>query len=422
MAPTEPAHAAPALTEPVSTEPASVEPAPGELMPAVIPDGWQVYTNREGFAISYPPSWTAQREPDANDGALRTQALRGPEGEVYLSWGTGFGGACPSGYSDVQVAEGTVQACYTKNADGRESWTQMNRELPATSFSARALTQDGQAASHDLVLQILSTLTFAGAEAAPGLQPPASEVCNGMAQALMQAIMTEVTQAGEPVEITDPVTMATGTACRAMSTGTGLDFAGPDVPMQALAAVLTAGGWEEDIKLQAGGPTGMGTGFRSRDIVCLAAAVWQPDPSANCPQDQPVSACKVTPEQQLYTVTLDCAQAVATPGAVGLPNPASQNCVAQGGTLRIEERGDLGQFGVCYFEDNRQCEEWALLRGECPVGGVKVTGYTTEAARFCAISGGEYDQDGGCAFKNGVKCDAEAFYAGTCSPNGATGG
>ncbi|MEZ4583733.1 MAG: hypothetical protein R3A10_19215 [Caldilineaceae bacterium] len=37
-----------------------------------------------------------------------------------------------------------------------------------------------------------------------------------------------------------------------------------------------------------------------------------------------------------------------------------------------------------------QCEEWALMRGECPDGGVKVTGYATDAARFCAITGGEY--------------------------------
>lgn len=254
------------------------------------------------------------------------------------------------------------------------------------------------------------------------LAPPAVEVCNGMAQAMMQAVKTEVTQAGEAVEITDPVTMATGTACRALTTGTGEDFAGPDIPIKALAAVLTTGGWEEGIKLQAGGPTGMGTGFRSRDIVCLADARWQPDPSANCPDDQPISACKVTPEQQLYTVTLDCAQAVAASGGVGMANPASQNCTDQGGTLRIETRPDGGQYGVCYFEDNRQCEEWALLRGECPTGGVKVTGYTTDAARFCAISGGEYGQDGGCTFKDGTKCDAEAFYAGTCSPDGATGG
>ncbi len=51
-----------------------------------------------------------------------------------------------------------------------------------------------------------------------------------------------------------------------------------------------------------------------------------------------------------------------------LANPASQNCVTRGGMLRIERRPDGGQFGVCVFTDNYQCEEWAMFRGECPVG------------------------------------------------------
>lgn len=112
--------------------------------------------------------------------------------------------------------------------------------------------------------------------------------------------------------------------------------------------------------------------------------------------------------------------------AASLANPASVNCVDQGGTLAIEQRGELGDFGVCYFEDNRQCEEWALLRGDCPVGGLKVTGYITEAARFCAITGGEYavtdssntdTEQGTCAFKNGKTCDVWAYYYGSCGPN-----
>jgi len=57
-----------------------------------------------------------------------------------------------------------------------------------------------------------------------------------------------------------------------------------------------------------------------------------------------------------------------------MANPASENCVAQGGALLIETRGDGGQYGVCLFEDNRQCEEWALYRGDCPVGALKITG------------------------------------------------
>jgi len=58
--------------------------------------------------------------------------------------------------------------------------------------------------------------------------------------------------------------------------------------------------------LAAGGPTGSGRGYRKGEQICLAAAMWQPEPAANCPQDQTISACQVKPEQQNYTVTLNC--------------------------------------------------------------------------------------------------------------------
>jgi putative hemolysin len=108
-----------------------------------------------------------------------------------------------------------------------------------------------------------------------------------------------------------------------------------------------------------------------------------------------------------------------------IANPASVNCIKQGGTLTIQKRGDGGEYGICMFEDNRQCEEWALLYGECPVGGLKVTGYITPAAQYCAITGGTYtvtgnsntpDETGTCAFKNGQTCDAGDYYNGKCSP------
>ena len=123
-----------------------------------------------------------------------------------------------------------------------------------------------------------------------------------------------------------------------------------------------------------------------------------------------------------------CAAPAPTPApaqpAPNMANPASVNCEKQGGQLSIQKRPDGGEYGVCIFEDNRQCEEWALLRGECPVGGVKITGYVTQAAQFCAITGGEYkitansnteQEQGTCTFKNGKTCDAAAYFAGTCS-------
>jgi len=110
----------------------------------------------------------------------------------------------------------------------------------------------------------------------------------------------------------------------------------------------------------------------------------------------------------------------------GLPNPASVNCEEKGGKLEIRDRGEMGQYGVCVFEDNRQCEEWTLYRGECPAGGVKVTGFATDAAVFCAITGGEYtvtgmdgaaDEQGTCTLKNGTSCDVWDNFNGKCFPD-----
>lgn len=107
-----------------------------------------------------------------------------------------------------------------------------------------------------------------------------------------------------------------------------------------------------------------------------------------------------------------------------LANPASVNCTQQGGTLKIEWRPDGGQFGVCVFTDNYQCEEWALFRGECPKTGLRVTGYVTPAGRYCAITGGRYlvvsapgatPEQGTCSLPNGKSCEADAYYAGTCT-------
>lgn len=150
------------------------------------------------------------------------------------------------------------------------------------------------------------TADVPSASAGFALHPPIAEVCNGMAQVMMQVLNTEVTQS--EVAMTDPTTGTSGRACRAMTTGTGAQFTSPYATLQSLSAVLTGGGWQEDMSLAASGPTGDRTGFRSRDLVCLATVEWEPDASANCPTDEPISACQMTPEQQLYTVTIDCVQ------------------------------------------------------------------------------------------------------------------
>jgi putative hemolysin len=154
-------------------------------------------------------------------------------------------------------------------------------------------------------------------------------------------------------------------------------------------------------------------GLLASFAACLLAC--EQTPPANETADPPLAA----------PGPANASQPPASPpdGALQSVNPASAHCVEVGGRLAIERRPDGSEFGVCHFEDNRQCEEWALLRGECPVGGRRITGYATPAGRYCAITGGQYtdvtgndasDEHGNCLRPDGTKCEAEALWRGTC--------
>jgi len=112
---------------------------------------------------------------------------------------------------------------------------------------------------------------------------------------------------------------------------------------------------------------------------------------------------------------------VSTEQISKIANPASTNCLEKGGTLEIRQ-SKSGEYGVCLFEDNRQCEEWAFLRGDCPEGGVKITGYNTNGEVFCAITGGQIEGVGTeipmCKRVDGTLCNAQANLDGECpDPN-----
>jgi hypothetical protein len=182
----------------------------------------------------------------------------------------------------------------------------------------------------------LETLLGAACETIPAAAPtgeltpldPAN--CSALADAMGQAISAsiEITQA--PIQAF--ADGQNGTACRLLATGTGVDFSNYAAVADALATMLEGQGWTEDMQYAAGGPTGMGDGYRRGTALCLLSSMWMPSADANCPSDQPISACVIEPEQQLYTITLDCAQglAPAPPAWVALD---SQSCTALAGVL-----------------------------------------------------------------------------------------
>jgi len=113
-----------------------------------------------------------------------------------------------------------------------------------------------------------------------------------------------------------------------------------------------------------------------------------------------------------------------TPNIPGLNilDSSSSNCTDKGGVIQTKQRGDGNEYKICLFEDNRQCEADSLLNGDCPVGGLKVAGYITEAAVYCAILGGKYEitgmdndkENGNCSFFNGNICNVWDLYNGKC--------
>jgi putative hemolysin len=93
-----------------------------------------------------------------------------------------------------------------------------------------------------------------------------------------------------------------------------------------------------------------------------------------------LAACGTPPSAAPTATSPTPSTTVATqPPAANLPNPASENCVKQGGTISIQKNSDGSEYGLCVFPDGKQCEEWAMQRGECPVGGIQVAGrYTAQ--------------------------------------------
>jgi hypothetical protein len=146
----------------------------------------------------------------------------------------------------------------------------------------------------------------ATAEALSDLQPLSSAECSDLADAMSQTLGIP----GETAEaqFQDHVSQRMGTGCQTTITGTGLDFESVQVAVNALRRMIQAQGWYEDFRYGGGGPTGELTGFRQANKLCRLLVGWDPSEDANCPSDQPIYACELSPEQKLYTISLNCVQ------------------------------------------------------------------------------------------------------------------
>ena len=188
-----------------------------------------------------------------------------------------------------------------RSASDATSWTGV---LPASQdYSIKAVSA---VAVPSYQLEVYVAPLEAGG-ATSGWIPLPAGVCQDLeymvaGQLGVSAIWSE---ANAPFEDTREGTYGRG--CLVVASGTGYDFSNHSDVFMGLKNMLVNAGWTPDMGYDAGGPTGTAGGFRRDAALMLLVVGWQPSQDANCPQDQPISACPLTPEQKLYEIRLSAA-------------------------------------------------------------------------------------------------------------------
>lgn len=147
--------------------------------------------------------------------------------------------------------------------------------------------------------------TTAPSSSEQGYQPLSADACATLQKTVANALQTEATTS--TAAFTDMLTGVSGQSCLITVTGDGAQFGSMTDVATALQSALAAQGWAADAAYAADGPTGTAFGLRQGKELAQVNIGWQPAADANCPSDQPISACELTPAQQLYTITVQAA-------------------------------------------------------------------------------------------------------------------
>lgn len=94
---------------------------------------------------------------------------------------------------------------------------------------------------------------------------------------------------------------------------------------------------------------------------------------------------------------------------VGLANPASAYC--QGLGFKEETReNELGQYGICIFPDNSECDTWDFLAGRC---GQEHSYCVEQEYKILATEDANIAT---CNFDDRSTCNEFLFFEGKCKP------
>ncbi|MBI9044639.1 MAG: hypothetical protein JEZ06_09150 [Anaerolineaceae bacterium] len=138
--------------------------------------------------------------------------------------------------------------------------------------------------------------------------PIPEKECTGLYQGLVDSLRVDGESAIKP--FINYMIEEEGTGCEMRFSGTGVNFSGNAAIMEVVSSVMYNFDYlENEMLFMVGGPTADSTGFQQGNRECQFTTYWEPVDINLCPDDQPISSCKLEPDQIQYHIILNCAEA-----------------------------------------------------------------------------------------------------------------
>jgi hypothetical protein len=150
-----------------------------------------------------------------------------------------------------------------------------------------------------LALSLLGTETAAAQDAT--LQPIPAAECQQFATQAQSAVGFPM-KAGED-DFTDLTDGSDGRSCHIQGSASDQTYAAPAELVAKIAKVF--GDWKDDPARAAEGPGGGEKGLVSGNRIATIEVSWEPGPGVTCSDKEPLSACKIRPQQKLWTAIVD---------------------------------------------------------------------------------------------------------------------
>jgi hypothetical protein len=133
------------------------------------------------------------------------------------------------------------------------------------------------------------------------LQPiPAAECQKFAGQA--QDVLGFPMKASED-DFTDLTDGSDGRSCHISGGASDQAFTSPSEPVAKLAKLF--GDWREDTARDADGPGGSEKGYVKGSRIATIQVSWEPGPGVVCSDKQSLAACKILPQQKLWSAVID---------------------------------------------------------------------------------------------------------------------